>query len=391
MNTIQQGIITLIRSSLTQRGLELPEGFDLEEALPEIRRHQLHAIAYDGAALCGIDKKLPVMQTLFQAYLKCMLTSERQMEAAERIFSAFDEAGIDYMPLKGCNLKALYPMPELRLMGDADILIKLPQYELIKPIMKKLGFEEKRESDHELIWDSLALHVELHKHLIPSYNPDYYSYFGDGWKLAKVRNGSRFGMKPEDEYIYLFTHFAKHYRDGGIGCRHVADLWVYRSAYPQLDGEYIESELRKLQLLEFHRNIEALVKFWFENAQPDEKTEFISDFIFGSGAWGERPVHILATVVKESKKTKNILVARLSRLWKLAFLPLFSMKQKYPILTKLPVLLPVFWVVRIVHILLFTRGKWTQHSQEFMHATHDEVLTYQQALNYVGLDFNFKD
>ena len=46
------------------------------------------------------------------------------------------------MPLKGCNMKALYPSPELRVMGDADILIRVEQYDRIRPIIQSLGFEE---------------------------------------------------------------------------------------------------------------------------------------------------------------------------------------------------------------------------------------------------------
>ena len=58
-------------------------------------------------------------------------------------------------------------------------------------------------------------------------------------------------MTPEDEFIYLFTHFAKHYRDGGIGCRYVVDLWVFLRNNPTMDPEKIKRELDKLQLREF--------------------------------------------------------------------------------------------------------------------------------------------
>ena len=37
-------------------------------------------------------------------------------------------------------MKALYPAPELRVMGDADVLIRLEQYEKIVPLMEKMGF-----------------------------------------------------------------------------------------------------------------------------------------------------------------------------------------------------------------------------------------------------------
>ena len=71
--------------------------------------------------------------------------------------------------------------------------------------MESLGFAEKLESDHELIWQKPSAYIELHKRLIPSYNQDYYAYYGEGWNLAKKCDGTRYSMTDEDQMIYLFT------------------------------------------------------------------------------------------------------------------------------------------------------------------------------------------
>ena len=67
-----------------------------------------------------------------------MMKSEKQLEAVNKIYAAFDKNGIDYLPLKGCNMKYLYPKPELRSMGDADILIREEQYKSIKDIVSPM-------------------------------------------------------------------------------------------------------------------------------------------------------------------------------------------------------------------------------------------------------------
>lgn len=390
MDMLQQGIISLIRSGLTGKKQTLPDNFDLELAYPQMVRHQILPICYLGAVTCGVDKQLPIMQQLFRGYCHCLMHSEAQMAVVQRICTAFDEAKIDYMPLKGCNQKRLYPKPELRMMADADILIRPDQYDRIRPILLEQELQEERESDHELIWNNSALQLELHKRLIPSGNRDYFRYFGDGWKLAKIQNGTRYSMSPEDEYIYLFTHFAKHYRDGGIGCRHAVDLWVYRKE-KTLDEAYIAAELKKLHLLEFEQNIRRMLAAWFDDAEPDEKTQFITGVIFESGSWGKHMDHILAATVRESKDTKSLLGARVKRLWNLTFIPYWQMKQKYPVLVRCPVLLPVFWVIRIVDILVFTKGKLQRHSREFLYTSAKNTEAYYQALHYVGLDFHFKE
>ena len=55
------------------------------------------------------------MTSLFQASCRAIQVNERQMRELGKIYTAFDEAGVDYLPLKGSIMKAMYPRPELRL------------------------------------------------------------------------------------------------------------------------------------------------------------------------------------------------------------------------------------------------------------------------------------
>lgn len=393
MDSQQRGVILMLRSALTGEKLILPEEFDLERAYKIIVNHQVMPLVYEGAMLCGVDKRLPVMQKLFQGYCQSILHNERQAMEFKRVCSAFEDAAIDYLPLKGFNLKVLYPKQELRLMGDADILIRQDQYPRIRQMMLELGFEEQAQGAYDYSWGGPNLHLELHWRLISPKDKDLCAYFGDGWKRAvpAEKNTRRYAYTHEDELIYLFAHFVKHYRDSGIGLRHVTDLWLYRRTYAAMDWTYVESQLDKLHLLEFYKNVCRLLGAWFEDELWDEKTQFITQTIFQSGSWGKRSTYILASAVREKKNSRTLLTAKLKRLWKLTFLPLWQMKQMFPILTRLPALLPVFWGVRAIRTLFFTKGKIAQHSKEFSYMNQQRVSEYEQALHYVGLDFNFEE
>lgn len=391
MDVQRQALLTLVRSGLTGEALPLPKEIDWERGYAELVRHQVTALGYLGAVNCGVSRKEPVMGKLFQAYCKNLDHSERQQKLVEAICAAFDRVGVDYMPLKGCNLKGMYPAPELRAMGDADILIRVEQYDRIKDALPELGFVEKRESDHELVWRHSDLMLELHKRLIPSYNKDYYSYFGDGWQLAAVPNGTRWAMKREDELVYLFTHFAKHYRDGGIGLRHLADLRVFLQAYPELDAAYVGRELEKLRLLEFYNNVMRAVRAWFGEATWDERALLIIEQVCGSGAYGTKEVHDVSVVVREAGTTKTVAQARFARVWKMVFQPYDQMKEKHPVLEKRPGLLPLFWVRRIFVVLLFRRQELKRTTKELRNGNIRAASQYQQELDSVGLNFNFEE
>ena len=389
MDITQQGILLLLKSAITGESQVLPEGFDIEAACPLIRKHHMSTLCYDGAVRCGVPRQHPVMREMFQEYCKILQVSEGQMREIRRIAQAFDKNGIDYMPLKGCNMKALYPQPELRMMGDADILIRVEQYDSIVPIMESLGFTSVLESDHELIWKSPFLYLELHKCVIPTYNKDYYAYFGDGWNRANREGGFRYGMSPEDTWIYLFTHFAKHYRDGGIGCRHVVDLWVYRRAYPDLDETYIGEELEKFQLREFHENICRMIGAWFEEQVLDEKSDVLTTCLFASGSWGRHEDYVLSQSIKESQNFPVGFSGRLVYLGKLLFPKAENMKRIYPILQKVPWLIPVMWLIRPFYKVLFQGWKLKRHRQNLNLLSREKLENRHQMLRYVGLDYHF--
>ena len=390
MTDLQQGILTLVKSAIMDQPFALPAGFSLEDAIEPGRAHELTPMLCEGAVNCGIHNT-PVFRKLLQESCQHLLASERQAFALRTLFRAFDRNGIDYMPLKGCLLKRRYPKHEFRPMGDADILIRTEQYDRIYPLIKELGYHEGVESDHEYNWHSLSLHLELHKKLIPSYNKDYYAYFGDGWRLASSKKGTRYAMKPEDEFIYLFVHLAKHYRDGGIGCRQMVDLWVHRRCFPDMDEAYLRKELKKLQLLEFYQNILATLEVWFENGAGSDVTECITDFIFSSGSWGLEENHLLSEVVRDQRRTGSALGGKLRFLMTNAFPPYRNMAMDFPVLKKCPVLLPLFWPVRWFDLLFFRRQRMLQKRELIRNATADKVKTYQQQLNAVGLDFRFRE
>lgn len=389
MNTTQQGIVTLLKSAVTGEALPLPGSFDLEAAYPQVKQHHMSALLYDGAVRCGIPKESPVMKQLFQSYCRSLLVSEGQLGEVKRIFDAFDQNGIDYMPLKGCNMKPRYPKPELRSMGDADILIRLEQREQVEGILEDLGFRFKDETDHELAWVSKKLYLELHKHLIPSYNKDLYPYFGTGWQLARHVSLGLHAMSPEDEFIFTFTHFAKHYRDGGIGCRYVLDLWVFLRAFPALNFEKVERELEKLQLLEFYTNVRALIAFWFEGGPGGEKLDVMTDFVFSSGSWGQMESKILSQTVRDAKHSPLGFSGRLVYLWRTAFPPVSLQRGKYTVLQKMPWLLPVVWLVRPFYKVLFEFSTLKKQERNLAALSREKLTDRQSMLRYVGLDYRF--
>ena len=392
MTKQQSALILLIKSALTDESYPLPADFDPVEVFRIAKVHGVNVMAYYGALRCGVAPDSDWMTEELMHVYQSISVGEKQMAAVHRLMDTFEDHGIAHMPLKGTLQKALYPRTEMRKMGDADILINCDQYDTICGIMKELGYTEKYESDHELAWYKKAVHIELHKRLIPSYNKDYYRYYGDGWRIAKPHEGYtfRYCMDPRDEMIYLFTHFAKHYRDAGIGIRHLVDLWVFRKNHPMLDEKYIRKELAKLQLLEFYENIMLTLGVWFDDIAADEKTEFITQVIFTSGEYSRAYISKLSSVLKTTKNESSVESIKRKRIIRLLFPEYTEMCRKYQILQKFPFLLPFMWWRRIFS-QMFRFKKLQLFVKKNLQFSTDEVSEYQQSLHYVGLDFHFSE
>ena len=384
MNPTQQSVILLIKSAITGQPEKLPEDMDFPSVAKLMKKQGLAAICYHGALNCGIPEEDPTLQQFQDLYCFSLISSEQQLGLIKSICDAFQENGIDHMPVKGTLMKPLYPDHAMRYMCDADILIKEEQYSKIQPIMESLGFEETGESDHEHIWKQPYLMVELHKHLIPSYNKDYYSYFGVGWDLAKIQNGCRWAMTKEDAFIYDTIHFAKHYRDSSASSRFIIDLWIYLRTYPELDHTYIRQQLGRLRMEAFYDNIMRVTKAWFEDGQWDDIVERITENLLNDNEKRQQERREAAVDTRAVQAEGSIKKARRMHILRRIFLSREQMDWTHPQFKHLP--LPIAWVARWCSSVKKIRNAIQQEKNKTI--SQEAIENYRQDLEYIGLQFS---
>lgn len=153
-----------------------------------------------------------------------------------------------------------------------------------------------------------------------------------------------------------------------------------------MDKEYINTQLKKLGLNIFYRNIIDMMNVWFCQKESTELTDFLTEKIFTRGVYGTKEDYDHSEGLRISKSHKNVKTYKIFN----ALFPSYSaMKTMYPTVGKLPVLLPFFWVFRIFQ-KLFSKGLKKKFKNLKNYET-DAITKYKEELNYVGLDYNFKD
>lgn len=408
MNTFQHSFITLLRYGLSHEEScpELPEA-PLYSVVKRIAdSQQVTNLIYYGACKTQSFLNDPAMMDFFNFSCRYISISENQMSDFADVSARFEQDGIDYAPVKGLVVKPLYPEPDMRLMGDCDILVRASQFDKIKAAMLDMGFTYESDESHEYSFISPnGVEFELHHELVPEFEKDLYTYFGDGWRFQKPVEGyaHRYEMSREDAFIFSFGHFVKHYRLHGAGMKYVLDFRQYLVNYPDLDVSYIRSELARLNLDTFFDNILRVIDVWFNDAPSDEVTDFLTDKLFFESVFGNDTNGSLSQALREEENSRirsgkeksgqiDASRARRRRWLHNIFLPYVDMCQKYPVLKKWAVLLPIFWVVRIFDILFFHRDKIKENKQSLDTIMSQEKLDqYRDELNMVGLSYNYEE
>lgn len=387
MDTQIRGMITLLRSALKNEALVLPKDFNLHSACRVFYEQHLTGLAVRGATRCGFSVTAPELRGLTAEMCKSIEVSRAQTRQLERVYALFEANGIVYVTLKGGVLKELYPQPELRIMGDADVLIRQEQYPVIRTLLPSIGMKEEEESDHEYVWSGSGLKLELHKRLIPSYDKDYYEYFGEGWdRVRKEESRSACHLTTEDHFIYLLVHFAKHYRNGSVNAKNICDFWVYRNAYPEMDEAYIQEQLEKLEMKEFYRNVLRLLDTWFEGNTPTEATERMTEAVFQGGVRSFEEAQAVFGFLGQEQETRTF--AKQKRRWFLrrVFPSAKFLSTRYPVLKKCPVLLPFCWILRWGAVLLHRPQNAIGGVKNMVNMDEKQVESYKEDLRAVGLD-----
>ena len=391
LTSLEKDIIALIQDTIDGKTPRACPQIELEKLYKFAKKHQILPVVCYGLAKLPEAANDIYMTKFMMSSANLAAFSENQLNLLSELFDAFDKAGIEHLKMKGTILKRLYAYPEMRMMSDADIFVKVDKYPKVKEILEGQGYTFLMESDHEIIWKKDNLSVEIHKRLIPSYTKDLARYYeGKEWeKLFLVEEGRyEYKMKDEDTFIYLFTHFAKHYRDGGIGIKFMTDFYVYMNKV-NLDYEYIEKELEIIGLLTFYKNTVRTLNVWFYNGEEDEVTDLITRKIFNSGVYGDATAKKEAETLKLAGDSKNIKKAKRKRKLDLIFPSYAKMCLKYRWLRKAPFMLPIMWVVRLFCGIF--KGKKSLNSlNKLDDVSIEEIEKYDKELRMVGFTYEKK-
>ena len=298
-------------------------------------------------AVCREDKDL-----IREHVVRAVLISAAQMNEIDILSRFFENEGIDFQMLKGAVLKRIYPKPEMRSMGDIDILTDPKQIEKIQELLCEAGYISIGEIEHHnILSKDPFIEVEMHRYL-----PEDLSLKLDK-KYFTVGAGNRicgdskheYEFSLEDNYVYMITHMARHFYKRGCGIRGLVDIYVYLNKYADaMEWEKVHQKLLVNGVDAFEKYMKHLAYTWLEKKKWSDFEVNLFDYMLNGDVYGKEENGIWGQYVRscsDSNSADDFATRLQLRMWYI-FPPYRYMSQYYSWLKSRPYLLPYAWAYR---------------------------------------------
>lgn len=347
MNKTMNAFIALLRSAVmgTIEDIDLSD-LDWESLYSLAKLHDLAHIVFYRLNQCNALGEGEIFRKFKNQYDMAIYRHVRREVTIAEIREILEKAQIPFVLLKGVVLMDLYPKPWMRTSSDVDVLVKEGDKSKAELVLIEAGYERDHEGQYDIsFFTPNHFHVELHFTTQEDYTSINHSQvMRKTWDffVQKQNGATEYVMLDEMFYFYHIAHMAKHFRNGGNGVRTIIDTWLLNHKIC-FDKEKRNALLREGGLQEFEERTRELADYWFSGLEPIKPLDGFEEYIINGGIYGTADRNIAIRKRKTGGKLKYYL--------KRIFLPYNEIKFSYPILKRVPFILPFCWVIRWFKLL----------------------------------------
>lgn len=363
MNT-KQYLIAVLRAYLNNEKITLDDSIDYLELFKLAKNHNLLAIVHSVIKQADNRNIVPkdIYDIMDEGFFDAVFRYEAQKAMLNDLTSTLSKEKIKHTIFKGAVIRELFPIPEVRAMGDIDVLISPEDRDRVKSILTNNGYDAINTNGPVYDYRKNDVLIEMHTKIISGKvgNADAENGFSDAMEHS-VFNEYTGELEPSYHFAYLLTHMAHHFWFYGAGAKLVLDLAVMLKSY-EIDINTVEAKMESIGLWDFSKIILTLCHQWFGIGQAyDVDTESTEKFLLSFGAFGnanrDKAVVIQRKELEEGKHN-SALMTRI----RLAF-PSYEKMKNIPYISFIegkPWLTPYAWVYRACYNL--------KHRKEFVKA-----------------------
>lgn len=291
--------------------------------------------------------------------IRSILHNEASMHAQAEVISILEASNIHCAVLKGSSIAVRYPRPEMRMLGDIDLLVREEQREDALAVLTNNGYH-RHEMDHAFHISLIKGGTYLELHYAVTQFPD--TPVGhliqkrlltaiDRITTANIDQYTFPVLSEVDQAIALLLHMERHMVNIGIGLRQLCDWCMFIDTVSnETLYKHILPAIEECRLMQFAKMLTRVCERYLGLSGEKHKwclsidgaiaDELLIDILAsGNIKCGEEEHTTSSRIVMGEKdyRKKPLYVLVLRSLTS-------SAKQQYEICNKLPIIIPVFWL-----------------------------------------------
>lgn len=308
----QQAFLALLRAGLWEQDIQLSPYEPIDFSKVYLLAEEQTVVGLIAAGLEHvIDIKIP--QDVALSFAGDALQQEQQNMAMNAFVSEQTERmrnlNIDAILVKGQGIAQCYERPLWRTSGDVDFFLTHDNYNRAKSYFDSICLRSEKEvlREKHLSYNIGEWVVELHgtlrttllkklDNVIDEVQKDVFC--NEGVRSWMNGNSQVFLPSPDNDVIIVFSHFLKHFFNGGIGLRQLCDccrlIWTFRETIDKdllmhrLSASRTESEWRAFAALavNYLGMPEEVMPLYSLKKRWERKGKRILSFIIKTGNFG---------------------------------------------------------------------------------------------------------
>ena len=147
MTNSQKILLDLLKKGLFCVDVEIPDEVNWQEVYEEANFQSVIPIVYD--ATVGIEN-IPqdVLKKLKAHTIAVMVNNDSVAKVQKEVCELLEKNKINYCILKGLSVARYYNNPELRTLGDVDILVSNKEFAKAKSVLLERGYVLTEEENN---------------------------------------------------------------------------------------------------------------------------------------------------------------------------------------------------------------------------------------------------
>lgn len=375
-------LVNMTGSIIRQDALRPVHGrLDWERMYRTADYHRIANIIYLG--ILGNGEHVPErwQERFFERYQEALRYSDICANAENEILTLLDMGEIPCIVLASCGIRGLYEIPEAAASSPLKLYLDSESYFLAKGYLVDLGYETDQyyTGFGERMKGGSGFHVEIY-YKLPFITRLYEIQTLNLLAHASVRSAYQYVrvLSLEDRFVLRLATAAYHYATDGLIIRELLDIYLYyKSWQEQMNVEYIIQRLSAFNIGSLAQKLIQMSCMWFGTKEegvfgemPEDMGVFdvLENRILSRGAITKETdtqAICLARLIQQAedrdKRRQKIerIKKKIGEHWgKVRRRVRWVLPERqymcalYPVLERLPVLLPICWLRRDVRLLL---------------------------------------